>query len=110
MEKNTYYVSIQGRSLLLEQGASGYEWVIRATPEEADTIRHMLEQIDEKEVSSFMAYTFPWPDTPEEEVNVSYQRHLDDLYQQIYRLGTNDTRDQLGRSLGLDMTDELRGI
>ncbi|MEF2967984.1 hypothetical protein V3851_19310 [Paenibacillus sp. M1] len=102
MEKKTYYVSLQGRSLLEEQGASGYEWTIRATPEEADTISHMLEQIDEKEVSGFLAYTWPWPDSPEGDVNASYQSNIDQLYREIYRLGTEETRSQLGRSLGLE--------
>ncbi|GIO87179.1 hypothetical protein J25TS5_41110 [Paenibacillus faecis] len=99
MEKKTYYVSLQGRSLLEDQGATGYEWEIRATPEEADTIRHMLEQIDEKEVSTFFAYTYPWPDSPEEDVNASYQSQVDELYRQIYKLGTEETREQLHRSL-----------
>lgn len=102
MEKNTYYVSLQGRSLLEEQGAAPYEWVIRATPEEADMISHMLEQIDEKETSSFIAYTFPWPDTPEEDVNANYQSNVNELYRQIYRLGTEETREQLRSSLGFD--------
>ncbi|WP_410771886.1 hypothetical protein [Fontibacillus sp. BL9] len=106
MEKKTYYVSLQGRSLLEEQGAAGYEWVIRATPEEADMISHMLEQIDEKEVSSFFAFTYPWPDSPEEDVNAGYQSNLDELYRHIYSLGTEETREQLHRSLGMGPAGE----
>lgn len=100
MVKNTYYVSLQGRSLLDDEGASGYEWAILATPEEADMISHMLEQIDEKEVSTFLAYTYPWPDSPEDDVNASYQSNIDALYKAIYRLGTPETREQLERAMG----------
>lgn len=99
-DKNTYYVSVQGRSLLEDQGAAAYEWSIVATPEEADQVSHLLEQLDEKETSSFLAFTYPWPDSPEEEVNASYQSVVDALYREIFRLGTPETREQLSRSLG----------
>lgn len=99
MQKKTYYVSVQGRSLLEDAAATGFEWVIQATPSEADTISHMLEQLGEKEESTFIAYTYPWPDTPEEGVNSSYSSLMNDLYQEIYRLGTEETRHQLSRTL-----------
>lgn len=99
-DKNTYYVSVQGRSLLEDQGATAYEWSIVATSEEADQVSHLLEQLDEKETSSFLAFTYPWPDSPEEEVNASYQSVVDALYRELFRLGTPETREQLSRSLG----------
>lgn len=99
MEKKTYYVSVQGRSLLEDAEATGFEWVIQATSSEADTISHMLEQLGEKEESTFLAYTYPWPDTPEEWVNSGYSSLMDDLYHEIYRLGTDETRHQLSRTL-----------
>lgn len=98
MEKKTYYISVQGRSLLDDPEAAAYEWSIEATPEEADYLSHMLEQIREKEESTFLAYTYPWPDTPADEVNMSYQSNLDDLYREIYRLGTVETREQMMNS------------
>ncbi|MGG6311801.1 hypothetical protein [Paenibacillus macerans] len=98
MEKRTYYVSVQGRSLLDDPGAAAYEWAVEATREEADTLSHLLEQLGEKEESGFMAFTYPWPDTPEDDVNRSYQSHLNALYREIYRLGMAETRAQMERS------------
>ncbi|MNI71359.1 hypothetical protein D3C76_23020 [compost metagenome] len=95
MEKKTYYVSVQGRSLLDQPGETSYEWVIHATKSEADTISHMLEQIGEREESEFLAYTYPWPDTPEEWVNANYSSLMDELYHELYRLGSEETRQQL---------------
>lgn len=92
-----YYVSIPGRSVLEEQGAAAYEWTIEASPEEAVNLRYMLERIGEKENSSFLAYTYPWPDTPEDEVNSGYQSQIDKVYREIYRLGTDETRRELYR-------------
>lgn len=55
----------------------------------------MLRRTGEKEESSFLAFTYPWPDTPESIVNAGYQSHLDALYREIYRLGTEETRERL---------------
>ncbi|MDU0329024.1 MULTISPECIES: hypothetical protein [Paenibacillus] len=98
MEKRTYYVSVQGRSLLEDPGAAAYEWEIQATREEADHLSHMLEHLGEKEENGFMAFTYPWPDTPEDDVNRSYESYLNALYREIYRLGTAETRAHMERS------------
>lgn len=97
MVKTRYYVSVQGRSVLEEQGAAAYEWTIEASPETANNLRHMLEWIGEKEESSFAAYTYPWPDTSEAIVNSGYQSQMDKVYREIYRLGTEETRRELQR-------------
>ncbi len=91
-------MSVQGRSLLEDPGAAAYEWEVQATRQEADTLSHMLEQLGEKEESGFLAFTYPWPDTPEGDVNRSYDSHLNALYREIYRLGTVKTRAQMERS------------
>ncbi|WP_392391557.1 hypothetical protein [Paenibacillus ihumii] len=92
-----YYVSIPGRSVLEDQGATAYEWTIEASHEEAVNLRVMLERLGEKADSSFLAYTFPWPDTPEAQVNSGYQSQMDKVYREIYRLGTEETRQELQR-------------
>ncbi|MFD1178714.1 hypothetical protein ACFQ3W_20785 [Paenibacillus puldeungensis] len=98
MDRKLYYVSVQGRSMLANREATAYEWTICATAEEADTLGRMLEQIQQHEEDSFLAFTYPWPDTPEQGVSQGYQRHLDNLYREIYRLGTEETKEQLARS------------
>lgn len=98
MEKKRYYVSVQGRSLLDDPGAAAYEWSVEATSDEADTLKHMLDQLGEKEESTFLAYTHPWPDSPEDDVNRSYQSVVSGLFREIYRLGTVETREQLERA------------
>ncbi|GIO43557.1 hypothetical protein [Paenibacillus apis] len=99
-DKKIYYVSLQGRSLLEDQQATAYEWRIEATPEEADQVSHLLEQLGEQETRSFLAFTYPWPDSPEQDVNAGYQSVVDALYKLIYRFGTPETREQLSRSMG----------
>lgn len=95
MDKSIYYVSVQSRSVLTEQGASAYEWEIEATPAEADQVRIELDMIQESEEEAFPGYVFPWPDTPEQSANSLFQTSLDRVYRTIYRLGTPATRQQM---------------
>lgn len=95
MDKSTYYVSVQSRSVLTERGASTYEWEIEATPEEADQVRIELDMLQEKDERAFPGYVFPWPDTPEQSTNSLFQSSLDRVYSTIYRLGTSETRSQM---------------
>ncbi|WP_127589543.1 hypothetical protein [Paenibacillus lautus] len=94
MNKSTYYVSVQSRSVLTEQGASAYEWEIEATPEEADQVRIELDMMQEKD-EEMTGYLFPWPDTPQQNSNALFQSSLDKVYRTIYQLGTPATRQQM---------------
>ncbi|WP_433945841.1 hypothetical protein [Paenibacillus sp. SN-8-1] len=96
--KKTFYVSVQGRSVLEDQGAAAYEWVIQATPEEAEELRRKLSASAEADEDGFMDFVFPWPDTPEDEIYAQYSERINRVYQEIYRLGTTDTRSQMANS------------
>lgn len=95
MDKSTYFVSVQARSVLQERGASAYEWEIQANPEEADQLRIELDLLQEKEEEAFPGYVFKWPDTPEQNVNETFQDTLDRVYRSIYQLGTPETQSQM---------------
>ncbi|KOP64489.1 hypothetical protein AMS62_03915 [Bacillus sp. FJAT-18019] len=94
MDKSIYYVSVQSRSVLTQQGASAYEWEIEATPAEADQVRIELDMMQEKD-EEVTGYMFPWPDTTEQSTNVLFQSSLDKVYRTIYQLGTPATRQQM---------------
>ncbi|MCG7380137.1 hypothetical protein MH215_24455 [Paenibacillus sp. ACRSA] len=98
MEGTTYYVSVVGRSVLPDQHSSSYEWVIQATPQEAEHLRGLLQLMQEKEEEAFPGMVFPWPDTPEESVNRAYEEALQRVYQAIYQLGTPETRSVIEQS------------
>lgn len=93
--KKTFYVSVQGRSVLEDQEAAAYEWVIEATPEEAEELRRKLSSSAEADEDGFMDFVFPWPDTPEDGVHARYSERINRVFQEIYRLGTSDTRSQM---------------
>ncbi|WP_257219567.1 hypothetical protein [Paenibacillus sp. LK1] len=54
--------------------------------------------MQEKEEEAFPGMVFPWPDTPEESVNRAYEAVLQQVYREIYRLGTPETRYQIEQS------------
>ncbi|UPK42924.1 MULTISPECIES: hypothetical protein [Paenibacillus] len=98
MDSMTYYVSVMGRSVIPDQHATSYEWVIQATPQEAEQLLGLLNLMQEKEEEAFPGMVFPWPDSPEESVNRAYEGVLQQVYQEIYRLGTPETRYQIEQS------------
>lgn len=95
MQKNLYFVSVGGRSVLADQRAASYEWIIQATQEQVENLQGLLMLMQEKEEEAFPGYVFPWPDTEEASVNVLYEEALQNVYNEIYRLGTKDTRGHL---------------
>ncbi|MCM3785828.1 hypothetical protein M3231_22940 [Neobacillus mesonae] len=97
MTKSQYFVSVGGRSVLGNQQEASYEWVIEATPEEADYLRGLLSLMQEKEEEAFPGYVFPWPDTEDDSVNVLYEEALQKVYKEIYQLGTRETRGYLSQ-------------
>ncbi|WP_211746342.1 hypothetical protein [Paenibacillus sp. Marseille-Q4541] len=97
MQKSLYFVSVGGRSVLGDQRAASYEWIIQATPEQAENLQGLLSLMQEKEEEAFPGYVFPWPDTEEASVNVLYEEALQNVYNEIYRLGTNETRSHLSQ-------------
>ncbi|AJS57479.1 hypothetical protein [Paenibacillus sp. IHBB 10380] len=95
MDKHKYYVSVHGRSVLPDKTLAAYEWEIYATPAQAEEMLLLMGLVQEKEEEAFPGYVFPWPDTPEQVVNVYYEDALNDVYQKIYELGSEDTREQM---------------
>lgn len=104
----TYYVSVVGRSVLPEQGAAPYEWVIQATSEEVDELRNMLFQVGDIAEHDFINYVFPWPDTPEENANAEYSTQMQQVYREIYHLGTEETRQGMERLNMLNQFETVR--
>lgn len=98
MDRMNYYVSVMGRSVLTDSSATSYEWVIQATPQEAEHLLGLLYLMQEKEEEAFPGMVFPWPDTPEQDVNRAYEVVLQQVYREIYRLGTPETKHQIEQS------------
>jgi hypothetical protein len=92
MEKKTYYVSVQARTVMENQGDAAYELEIHATPENIEKLTSLFEEMGDYDHDAFLKahrYTFPYNIDPE---NDGYDYYLREVYQFLYDLGTPESR------------------
>lgn len=97
MAKSTYYVSVQSGSILKDQGATPYEFVIMADQREADDLQHLLEmKMNADDRTYFRAHIpgLPYHIDPENDL---YDHYLQQIYQLIYELGTDETKQAMAQ-------------
>lgn len=92
MEKHKYYVSVQNKSVLRNQGATPYEWEIEATDEEAGRLQFYLEALDDTEHVTFFRGMTPGVPYHVDEENDVYDDTLKQVYGLIRDLGTAETQ------------------
>ncbi|WP_028547062.1 hypothetical protein [Paenibacillus taiwanensis] len=96
MVKQSYYVSIQHRTIQAEPVETSH-WEILATKEEVEHMSYLLGEIGDAETDvlreGFMMFT---PQT-NEALNARYQVNLNAVYSEIYRLGTEHTKAEIKR-------------
>ena len=104
-EKTKYYVSVQSKSLLREQGLAAYEWEIEATDEEAATLGQLFERLDESEHATYFRGMTPGLPYHWDRENDAYDGTLRKIYAMIHELGTPDTKSQIA-----GISDQLSGL
>lgn len=107
MEKNKYYVSVQSNSIVPGQGATPYEFEIHATPEEVDQLEHMFAMKSEADQDCFFRAHIPGMPYHLDDENDLYDTYLKEIYQHIYAIGTDKTKQDM-REMGL--IDSLEGL
>ncbi|XEC96907.1 hypothetical protein AB6A23_10425 [Paenibacillus tarimensis] len=91
MNKRKYFVSVQSRSVLTEQGQAAYELEIEATEEEVEKLQYLFQMLEEAEQSSsFRAITPGIPYHCDAE-NDNYDNALKACYDLVQKLGTEET-------------------
>lgn len=92
MEKKTYYVSVQAKTILEQQGDAAYELEIEATPEEVHRLHELFESESEADFANYVRMHHP--EILEEEL-VSHawvDQYLTEVYRLIYQCGTPETK------------------
>lgn len=95
MEKSTYYVSVQAGTVVEEEGATSFEFVIQATPKEIDKLQYLFEEMDEAEDDTFTRAFTPAIPYHQDAPNDEYDESLKRVYKHIYELGNDQTRHQI---------------
>ncbi|MFF2480584.1 hypothetical protein [Paenibacillus sp. NPDC058071] len=94
-ERKIYYVSVQTGQLLEEEGAAGYELVIKANREELTELQELFEQlstVDEAQTAQFGLRPFAGAGVDDEEMNKGYDQTIQQIYKRLYDLGTDSTK------------------
>jgi hypothetical protein len=95
MEKRMYYIAVGTSEILEDQGAAAYELEIEATPSE---VAHLENLFDRKDRDDFETYVDPHFPNKWDEVGSdvqTYDNHLYEVYQLIYKLGTPKTKEHI---------------
>ncbi|MCD1259930.1 hypothetical protein B5M42_013925 [Paenibacillus athensensis] len=93
MDKKHYYVSVQSRTILENQGDASYELEIEATPEERDQLEELFKELGEwdqataVQVAPALGIAYH-----HDESNDGYDASLKAAYALIGKLGTAETQ------------------
>lgn len=92
MERQPYYVSVQQRSVVAEQDAGNYEFVVYANEAERDKLQRLLNEVDDAETDGMWDNIMLVTNQTNDRINVPYQLHLNRVYAYIYAIGTSETK------------------
>jgi len=96
MEKRRYYVSVQARTMVPNQGDAPYELEIDATEDEAERLGRIFDEIDKYDEALGVQTAFIAPITDMNHENKSgYDYFLKQAYKLIYDLGSEETREHI---------------
>jgi hypothetical protein len=92
MERQKYYVSVQSRTIMENQGDAAYELDIIATPEDVEKLVKLFESLEDTDEASFIRTHIPAVQYHHDEVNDDYDRYLNEIYKTLYTVGTKETK------------------
>jgi hypothetical protein len=95
MERKNYYVSVQSRTIMENQGDASYELVINATPEEIDVLAELFENQADVDEASFIRGHTPAIPYHHDNVNDDMDWYIKEIYKTLYNLGTQETKEHI---------------
>lgn len=94
MNKKKYYISVQSRNIMENQGDAAYELEIEATSEEIEELNLIFKYLEDFDVETYYRAHYPIPYHYDSE-NDGYDYYLKETYRILYRLGTKETKDHV---------------
>lgn len=105
MDKKRYYVSIQSRSIMYNQGDAAYELEIDATKEDVEKLTELFNQWEDADEKTFFRAHIPVIPYHHDTENDVYDNLLKEIYKTIYQMGTDQTKNHIS-SMNLQMGSE----
>lgn len=92
MEKRRYYVSVQAKTVMENQGDSAYEFEIEATPDEVRQLYELFGATSEADLEQYYRVHGPGTIVDGRIQEDFVDRHLTEVYRLLERLGTPETK------------------
>jgi hypothetical protein len=105
MDKRRYYVSVQSRCVMYNQGDAAYELEIDATAEEVQKLMELFNQWEEFDEKTYFRMHIPIIPYHHESENDGYDYFMKEIYKAIYQMGTDQTKSHIA-SMNLQMGSE----
>ncbi|REE91507.1 hypothetical protein A8990_10414 [Paenibacillus taihuensis] len=102
MEKRKYYVSVQSKCIMFNQGDAAYELEIYATEDEVEKLRGLFNDWERAEEHTFFRTHYPGIPYHHDMENDEYDFVLKEIYQTISDIGTEETKNFIA-SMDLQM-------
>jgi len=95
MDKKRYYISVQSRTIMEQQGDASYELEIEATPDELLKLNELFDLWDDFDSKTFFRAPIPGIPYHHDSENDGYDYYLREIYNFIYQNGTEETRNHI---------------
>jgi len=95
MSKQKYYVSVQAKTILPNQGDAAYELEIEAEPEDIRELMELFEEMESFDNSSYFRNMIPGIPYHHDLENDGYDYYLQQVYQKLHELGTDKTKNHI---------------
>jgi hypothetical protein len=95
MEKKRYYISVQSKTIMEQQGDASYELEIEASAAELQKLNELFELMDDFDVKTFYRASIPAIPYHLDSENDGYDYYLKEIYDFIYKIGTEETRSHI---------------
>lgn len=92
MELARYYVNVQSKEVSEVQVGNNAAFTIHASQSDLDQLRALFDQMGSVEIDNFFRAHVPIVPYHEDKSNTKYDHLLRDIYQKIYELGDDETR------------------
>lgn len=93
--KKKYFVSVQAKTIMLNQGDASYELEVFATEEELDALQILFADMMEVDEASMIRSGIPGIPYHFDKENDNYDYYLELIYRKIYELGTEVTKNHI---------------
>ncbi|WP_052343864.1 hypothetical protein [Bacillus massiliigorillae] len=94
-DENVYYVDVQSGRISVNTPEQGGHFVIHATNEQYEEINQIVNELYHHDVQTYIRSHIPFLEYHHDKANDQYDHSLIQLYEKLYELGDEGTRNYI---------------